>query len=86
MIREINPRQAIESAVNHDAKSAARRLNLAEQTLANWRSQRKGPPYVKIGSKIIYREKDLIAFEISIELILRRTKKRRPAQSSFYAA
>jgi len=60
----LNPKHAIEPAANYDARSAAKRLNLAEQTLANWRHLRKGPPYVKIGRKIIYREVDLAAFEL----------------------
>ena len=60
MFRIIDPRQTI---INHDTRSAAKRLNLAEQTLANWRHMRKGPPHVKIGGKIIYRETDLAAFE-----------------------
>jgi len=74
----LDPEHAIKSAVNHDARSAARRLNLAEQTLANWRYLRKGPPYVKIGCKIIYREADLVAFEnkhrIDPEGMLRKDK------------
>ena len=59
----IIPQHTIESAVNHDPQSAAKRLKLAKQTLANWRHMRKGPPYVKIGGKIVYREIDLVAFE-----------------------
>ena len=29
-------------------------LDLALQTLAHWRSQKKGPPYVKVGQQILY--------------------------------
>ena len=47
----------------NDVRNAAKRLNIAEQTLANWRHLRKGPAYIRIGRKIIYRETDLVAFE-----------------------
>lgn len=36
---------------------------IMEGTLANWRSQGKGPRHVKIGSKILYRLSDVKAFE-----------------------
>ncbi len=45
------------------SKAAARRWGMAVQTLANWRSMRKGPPYIRIGRNIVYREADLIAYE-----------------------
>jgi hypothetical protein len=32
-------------------------------TLANWRSQRRGPPFVKVGSKVLYPVPDLEAWE-----------------------
>lgn len=32
-------------------------------TLANWRSQGKGPPYQKIGSKVLYRLDKVIEWE-----------------------
>ena len=28
-------------------------------TLANWRSQRKGPPFVRLGKRVAYRGRDL---------------------------
>lgn len=33
------------------------------QTLAKWRSLRRGPPYVKFGGRVLYRLADLEAFE-----------------------
>jgi hypothetical protein len=56
-------RTATEIDVNHDPRSAARRLRCAEQTLANWRHLRRGPAYIRLGRKIIYRESDLVAYE-----------------------
>jgi len=32
---------------------AARELGVVDQTLANWRSQGKGPPFVKIGGTAV---------------------------------
>jgi len=58
-----DPKHFIGPTVNYDARSAAKRLNLAEQTLSNWRYLRKGPPYIRIGGKIVYREADLVVFE-----------------------
>lgn len=62
----MSPKEAILQATdliygqNLDSKMAASRLNVACQTLANWRSKRKGPPYCKMsGGKIVYRLVDL---------------------------
>jgi hypothetical protein len=45
-----------------DEHEAAKRLNLRTWTLQNWRHLRKGPPYLKIGGLVRYRESDLDAF------------------------
>lgn len=37
-------------------------LELSEQTLANWRSRRRGPVWVKIGGQVRYRDSDIEAF------------------------
>ena len=39
---------------NMDAKNAAKYSGYAKQTLAQWRSQKRGPPYVKVNGKIFY--------------------------------
>jgi hypothetical protein len=36
---------------------------IKESTLANWRSRGKGPPYTRIGGRILYRLDDVIAWE-----------------------
>lgn len=41
---------------------AANILNLSVQTLRNWRNQRKGPPYVKIGRAVRYQMDDVSAY------------------------
>jgi predicted DNA-binding transcriptional regulator AlpA len=40
-------------------KEAAVKLGLAEATLAKWRWDGSGPPYAKLGSRVLYREEDL---------------------------
>jgi len=47
---------------NFDTVKAAQYLGLATQTLANWRFTRQGPPYSKLGRRIVYRLEDLDAF------------------------
>lgn len=42
-----------------DPKTAATYLRLAAQTLARWRVEGGGPPYLKLGGLVRYREEDL---------------------------
>lgn len=64
-----NPNDTINHAtdeifgLNLDSKMAAKRLKVAEQTMANWRHLRRGPAYCKIGGRIIYRQIDIEEFE-----------------------
>ena len=41
-------------------KETAKALSLSVQTLRNWRVSGKGPPYVKLGGAVRYREGDLL--------------------------
>jgi len=43
-------------------KALAEYLGVAEQTLANWRSQGGGPTYTKIGGRIRYQKGDVQAW------------------------
>jgi hypothetical protein len=45
------------------SKELASRWRLSEQTLANWRHGRKGPPFVRIGAKVLYPSEGVSAFE-----------------------
>ena len=47
----------------YDPAAAAERLGVVKQTMSNWRQQRRGPVYFKIGGKIFYKESDLDAYE-----------------------
>jgi len=44
-------------------------LTESEGVLANWRSQKKGPKYYKIGSKIIYKPSDIESFMFSVPVL-----------------
>lgn len=45
------------------SKELATRWRLSEHTLANWRHGRKGPPFVRIGAKVLYPSEGISAFE-----------------------
>ncbi len=41
----------------------ARRWKVSPRTLERFRYEKKGPPYVKIGGRVVYRISDIEAFE-----------------------
>lgn len=43
-------------------EDAAAYLSLSRRTLEAWRLQGRGPTYVKLGRKVVYRPEDLDAF------------------------
>lgn len=43
-------------------RKAAEILDAAAQTLRNWRFQRRGPAYVKLGRSVRYALSDLMAY------------------------
>lgn len=45
-----------------DSDNAARYLAHKPKTLAMWRLQRKGPPWVKVGGRVFYFKADLDSF------------------------
>ena len=52
--------QKVEDFLND--KEAARFLRLSPQTLRNWRTQSRGPAYIKAGRAIRYAMEDLRAY------------------------
>ena len=48
---------------NLDQKQLACRWLMSPRTLEQWRWQGKGPKYLKIGAKVVYRLEDVEAFE-----------------------
>ncbi|MEO5349785.1 MAG: helix-turn-helix domain-containing protein [Magnetococcus sp. YQC-3] len=43
----------------------AQRWGIAAKTLLNWRCVGKGPPYIKIGGRVMYRREDIEQYEIA---------------------
>lgn len=46
----------------YTSEQAAAKLGLKKQTLVAWRHYGRGPAYVKIGNRVVYREEDLTAY------------------------
>jgi Helix-turn-helix domain len=46
-----------------DQSGLAERWRLSTRTLEQWRWQGKGPKYLKIGGRVVYRVEDVEAFE-----------------------
>lgn len=44
-------------------KELAMRWRLNHQTLANWRHAKKGPPYIRVGVRVLYPIEGVAAFE-----------------------
>jgi predicted DNA-binding transcriptional regulator AlpA len=55
-ISSIEPEELITS------EKAAKALGVKPQTLANWRSEKQGPRYVKVGRLVYYRRSDICAW------------------------
>ena len=47
-----------------DDNQAADDLGIAVQTLRNWRSNRRGPSYLKLGRSIRYRREDIEHYKL----------------------
>ena len=48
---------------NLDQKALAKRWLISERTLEQWRWQGKGPRFLKVGARVIYRLADIEAYE-----------------------
>jgi hypothetical protein len=46
-----------------DQSGLAERWRLSTRTLEQWRWQGKGPKYLKVGGRVVYRVEDVEAFE-----------------------
>jgi hypothetical protein len=46
-------------------KELARRWGISHRTLERWRSEGRGPAYLKLGGRVLYRLPDIEAFEHS---------------------
>ena len=58
-------------APDHDyltSKELATRWRLSNQTLANWRHAGKGPPFIRVGARVLYPVDGINDFEQSESL------------------
>jgi hypothetical protein len=52
------------SEIRHlNQEQLARRWSLSPRSLERWRWQRKGPPYIRVGGRIVYRLSDVECYE-----------------------
>jgi hypothetical protein len=45
------------------SKELSDRWRLSDQTLANWRYAGKGPPFIRVGSRVLYPAEGIHAYE-----------------------
>lgn len=45
------------------SKELADRWRLSDQTLANWRYAGKGPPFIRVGARVLYPAEGIQAYE-----------------------
>ena len=64
-VQEIKGTKESDETVLLNEQEAAEFFGLRPQTLALWRHQSKGPPYIKLGSSVRYDFKELRAFSHS---------------------
>ena len=51
-------------AIRHlNQTELAARWNISHRTLERWRWTGEGPPYIKIGGRVVYRQEDIEAYE-----------------------
>jgi len=60
----------------------AQRWQISEATLERWRSQRKGPQYLKLGGQVRYRLADVEAYELEKMEVVADTQT--PQKASFH--
>jgi hypothetical protein len=46
-----------------DEKNLAKRLSLSPRTLQRWRQENKGPAFLKLGGRVVYRLEDVERWE-----------------------
>ena len=44
-------------------KQLAERWHMTEQTLANWRSLQRGPPFIRISNRVLYEAQTILDHE-----------------------
>jgi hypothetical protein len=69
------PEAPAESVRHLAQKDLARRWTCSTRTVERWRVRGEGPPFLKIGGRVVYRLSDVHAFEAAR---LRASTKQRP--------
>jgi hypothetical protein len=41
----------------------SRRWTISHRTLERWRWKNEGPPFIKLGGRVVYRLEDILAYE-----------------------
>ena len=55
--------------VSQTPKQVSANYGISVGTLANWRTQKRGPKYYKVGGKVLYRTEDVEAFLFSCPVL-----------------
>jgi hypothetical protein len=71
----VEPERAAEPVRHLAQKDLARRWTCSTRTVERWRLRSEGPPFLKIGGRVVYRLADIEAFEAAR---LRASTKQRP--------
>jgi hypothetical protein len=58
-----SPALAVGEAHHLNQIHLARRWSMSPRTLERWRYEKKGPQYLKVGGRVLYRLEDIEAFE-----------------------
>jgi hypothetical protein len=52
------------SQMTLSSSDLSKRWKMSVGTLANWRNQKTGPSFLKLGSRVVYKLKDVEKFEL----------------------
>ena len=55
-----------DAAVYLSQKQLARRWRMSHRTLERWRQLSRGPVWLKIGGRVLYRVEDVVVFEMAL--------------------
>ena len=62
-LSDLHPGQKERDTRHIKPTQLARRWRINPRTLQNWRCRGSGPPYLKIGGQILYRQEDVERYE-----------------------
>lgn len=62
MLESVAPGVLIDPLGRVDRANAAKMLQVAPKTLANWQNQNKGPRAFRVGGRVFYRAQEVAAY------------------------